>query len=95
MGSIFWPEGKERHVTPKVQVDTVHCIKWLYVSLTATCVMPEHPMVLQVQYAALHNFEDREEDFRADVVTLRRRFTSDGMHLCIPVPSRIVAGCGT
>ena len=52
-------------------------------------------MVLQVQYAALHNFEDREEDFRADVVTLRRRFTSDGMHLCIPVPSRIVAGCGT
>lgn len=33
---------------------------------------------VQVQYAALHNFEDREEEFRADVVTLRRRFTADG-----------------
>ena len=33
---------------------------------------------MQVQYAALHNFEDREEEFRADVVTLRRRFTADG-----------------
>ena len=44
----------------------------------------KHSNVLQVQYAALHNFEDREEDFRADVVTLRRRFTSDGMHLCTP-----------
>lgn len=45
---------------------------------------------LQVQYAALHNFEDREEDFRADVVTLRRRFTSDGMQLCMPVPAAVL-----
>lgn len=52
-------------------------------------------MVLQVQYAALHNFEDREEDFRADVVTLRRRFTSDGMQLCILIPSSSLTACGT
>ena len=37
-------------------------------------------LVVKVQYAALHNFEDREEEFRADVVTLRRRFTADGEH---------------
>ena len=38
-------------------------------------------LLLQVQYAALHNYEDREEDFRADVVMLRRRFTSEGRKL--------------
>ena len=43
-------------------------------------------LALQVQYAALHNFEDREEDFRADVVTLRRRFTSEGTEVAkLPV----------
>ena len=35
-------------------------------------------LFVKVQYAGLHNFEDREEEFRADVVTLRRRFTADG-----------------
>ena len=43
--------------------------------------------MLQVQYAALHNFEDREEDFRADVVTLRRRFTAEGDNLSRQPPS--------
>ena len=52
-----------------------------HVGLTTSAGMLEHSVVLQVQYAALHNFEDREEDFRADVVTLRRRFTSDGAPL--------------
>lgn len=33
---------------------------------------------LQVKYAALSNYEEREEDFKAEAVMLRRRFTSDG-----------------
>lgn len=32
----------------------------------------------EVRYAALSNFEEREEDFRAEAVMLRRRFSSDG-----------------
>lgn len=32
----------------------------------------------QVQYSALPNFEEREEDFRAESVILRRRFTDQG-----------------
>lgn len=33
---------------------------------------------VQVKYAALPNFEEREEDFRAESVLLRRRFTDEG-----------------
>jgi hypothetical protein len=33
---------------------------------------------MQVKYAALPNFEEREEDFRAESVLLRRRFTDEG-----------------
>lgn len=33
---------------------------------------------LQVQYTALPHFEDKYEDFLADTVVLRRRFTPDG-----------------
>ena len=33
---------------------------------------------LQVKYSSLPNFEEREEDFRAESVLLRRRFTEDG-----------------
>jgi hypothetical protein len=32
----------------------------------------------QVQYAALSHFEEKHEDFIADTVMLRRRFTPDG-----------------
>lgn len=48
------------------------------VHLPIACFSAVVPFV-KVQYAGLHNFEDREEEFRADVVTLRRRFTADGM----------------
>ena len=41
---------------------------------------------VQVKYASLPNFEEREEDFRADSVVLRRRFTEDGVP---PAPSRL------
>ena len=37
----------------------------------------------QVKYASLPNFEEREEDFRAESVLLRRRFTEDGASLII------------
>lgn len=33
---------------------------------------------LQVQYTALPHYEDKFEDFKADTVVLRRRFTPDG-----------------
>lgn len=36
-------------------------------------------MTPQVEYASLPNFEEREEDFRAESVILRRRFTEDGV----------------
>jgi hypothetical protein len=36
---------------------------------------------MQVKYAALPNFEEREEDFRAESVLLRRRFTDEGASL--------------
>lgn len=32
----------------------------------------------QVKYASLPNFEDREEEFLAESVLLRRRFATDG-----------------
>lgn len=35
----------------------------------------------QVQYAALPNYEDREEEFNAESVLLRRRFTDAGKHI--------------
>lgn len=41
---------------------------------------------VQVKYASLPNFEEREEDFRADSVVLRRRFTEDGVR---PAPPRL------
>ncbi len=31
-----------------------------------------------MKYASLPNFEEREEDFRAESVILRRRFTEEG-----------------
>jgi hypothetical protein len=34
--------------------------------------------LLQVQYTALPHYEDKYEDFLADTVVLRRRFTQDG-----------------
>jgi hypothetical protein len=40
-------------------------------------------MCAQVQYASLPNFEEREEEFRAESVLLRRRFTEEGA-LCLP-----------
>ncbi|DBA68461.1 hypothetical protein WJX79_008695 [Trebouxia sp. C0005] len=46
----------------------------------------------EVQYAALHNFEDREEDFRADVVTLRRRFTAEGDNSLVRVSQDALPG---
>jgi Root hair defective 3 GTP-binding protein (RHD3) len=36
---------------------------------------------MQVKYAAMPNFEEREEDFRAESVLLRRRFTDEGAPL--------------
>lgn len=36
---------------------------------------------MKVKYAALPNFEEREEDFRAESVLLRRRFTDEGASL--------------
>ena len=44
----------------------------------------------QVKYASLPNFEDKEEEFRAESVLLRRRFTEEGKLLfltsvCLPV----------
>lgn len=39
--------------------------------------LPRRPPA-QLQYAALHSYEDKPEDFMADTVVLRRRFTEDG-----------------
>jgi hypothetical protein len=33
---------------------------------------------VQVQYTALPHYEDKFEDFKADTVVLRRRFTPEG-----------------
>ncbi len=41
---------------------------------------------MQVKYAALPNFEEREEDFRAESVLLRRRFTDEGAGPPAPRP---------
>ena len=45
---------------------------------------------MQVKYAALPNFEEREEDFRAESVLLRRRFTDEGTAL---LRSQVTPGC--
>lgn len=45
-----------------------------HLSRIKTCDV--HPV--QVRYASLPNFEEREEDFRAESVLLRRRFTDEG-----------------
>lgn len=37
----------------------------------------------EVQYAALANYEDRAEDFRAETHLLRRRFTQEGACVCV------------
>ena len=37
------------------------------------------PLPVQIQYSSLPNYEEREEDFNAEAVLLRRRFTEDGM----------------
>lgn len=36
-------------------------------------------MLVQMVYSSLPNFEEKEEDFRAESVLLRRRFTDEGM----------------
>jgi hypothetical protein len=36
------------------------------------------PAVVQVQYTALPHYEDKFEDFKADTIVLRRRFTPEG-----------------
>ena len=35
---------------------------------------------MQVQYASLPNYEEKEDDFRAEAYLLRRRFTEEGAH---------------
>ena len=35
----------------------------------------------EIQYAALSNYEDRQEEFLAETTMLRRRFTDDGMYM--------------
>lgn len=39
---------------------------------------PSLTALLQVQYTALPHYEDKFEDFKADTVVLRRRFTPEG-----------------
>lgn len=70
-----------QHSVPSMKLKTTDVAAASSVASCQGCQDDEALYVLQVQYAALHNFEDREEDFRADVVTLRRRFTSDGAPL--------------
>ena len=49
---------------------------WLGVSVSA----------VQIQYSSLPNYEEREEDFNAEAVMLRRRFTEEGVRLaCWPL----------
>lgn len=40
----------------------------------------EAVLCLQVKYSSLPNYEDREEEFNAEAVLLRRRFTHKGQH---------------
>ena len=41
---------------------------------------------MQMVYSSLPNFEEKEEDFRAESVLLRRRFTDESM--CLTFPTR-------
>lgn len=56
-----------------------HC----YTVAGAVCPFFSHgPRLPQVQYAGLSHFEEKYEDFLADTVVLRRRFTPDGRCGC-------------
>ncbi len=48
----------------------------------ALTVSAPPPLVSQVKYAGLSHFEEKHEDFLADTVTLRRRFTLEGVCVC-------------
>ena len=50
-------------------------------TLAAVSSSPSQSDLAQVEYASLPNFEEREEDFRAESVILRRRFTTDGVDI--------------
>jgi Root hair defective 3 GTP-binding protein (RHD3) len=55
---------------------------------------------VKVKYAALPNFEEREEDFRAESVLLRRRFTDEGalytgLHTTSPATPGKAIFCGS
>ncbi len=41
---------------------------------------------MQMVYSSLPNFEEKEEDFRAESVLLRRRFTDESK--CFTLPTR-------
>ena len=51
-------------------------------ALPASCWLCSHNVSrgagLQIQYSSLPNYEEREEDFNAEAVLLRRRFTEEG-----------------
>ena len=49
------------------------------------CIMHRQSSLVgtQVKYASLPNFEDKEEEFRAESVLLRRRFTEEGKLLLV------------
>ena len=46
------------------------CVAQLWIVKSVPC--------LQVKYSSLPNYEDREEEFKAEAVLLRRRFTHEG-----------------
>ena len=47
---------------------------------------------MQMGYSSRPNFEEKEEDFRAESVLLRRRFTDESMSLIYEDHSDAVAG---
>ena len=48
------------------------------------CILPA---LLQIKYSSLPNYEDREEEFKAEAVLLRRRFTHEGQLRVVRIPS--------
>lgn len=42
---------------------------------------------MQIQYAALPHYEEKYDDFMADSVVLRRRFTPEGRDIAAPPDS--------
>ena len=44
-------------------------------------------------YSSLPNFEEREEDFRAESVLLRRRFTDESMPPALAPCCQVELGC--